>query len=169
MMQRIPSRQDQYSQELRLASQATDRCSYVGGLYFFTQKINGHADQHLWTGRRVLAAQPGELHGADPAQPAGWLRPVRQLALQDEQLRRVRRGRTTQFTDRLTATLGLRYTYEDKEGTLRHAGLRRSWTSPTCRRRRRRNCNSAKLSIFRPQSYTAEDDGGSLSGRANLA
>ena len=29
--------------------------------------------------------------------------------------------------------------------------------------------NRAKLSIFRPQNYTAEDDGGSLSGRTNLA
>ena len=27
----------------------------------------------------------------------------------------------------------------------------------------------AKLSIFRPQSYSAADDGGSFSGRANLA
>ena len=39
-----------------------------------------HADQHLRAGSRVLAAQPGEFHGADPAQPARRLRADGQLA-----------------------------------------------------------------------------------------
>ena len=42
-------------------------------------------------------------------------------------------------------------------------------TSPDSRRRWRPSCVARKLSIFRPQSYTATDCGGSLSGRANLA
>ncbi len=41
LVQRIPSRQDQYSQEFRVASNGEDRFRYVGGLYFFKQKISG--------------------------------------------------------------------------------------------------------------------------------
>ncbi len=40
LIQRIPSRQDQYSQELRIAADS-GKLSYVGGLYFFSQEING--------------------------------------------------------------------------------------------------------------------------------
>ena len=72
------------------------------------------------------------------------------------------------FTERLTATLGLRYTYEDKEGTYAtqvFGGLDLTGLPPATAA----ELNRAKLSIFRPQSYTAADDGGSLSGRANLA
>lgn len=39
--QHIPSRQDQYSQELRIASNAPGSIEYVGGLYYFNQKIVG--------------------------------------------------------------------------------------------------------------------------------
>ena len=43
MVQRIPSRQDQYSQELRIASNGdAARCGYVAGLYYFSQEIYGH-------------------------------------------------------------------------------------------------------------------------------
>src|SRR5262249_62074156 len=41
LVQRIPSRQDQYSQELRLASNGDGPLRYVGGLCFFTHEING--------------------------------------------------------------------------------------------------------------------------------
>ena len=64
--------------------------------------------------------------------------------------------------------LGLRYTYEDKEGTYAtqvFGGLDLTGLPPATAA----ELNRAKLSIFRPQSYTAADDGGSLSGRANLA
>ena len=72
------------------------------------------------------------------------------------------------FTQRLTATIGLRYTYEDKEGTYATqvfggADLTGLPTATAA------ELNRAKLSIFRPQAYTAADDGGSLSGRTNLA
>ena len=40
LIQRIPSRQEQYSQELRIAAEAGP-LSYVAGLYFFSQEING--------------------------------------------------------------------------------------------------------------------------------
>jgi iron complex outermembrane receptor protein len=40
-VQRIPSRQDQYSQELRYASDTTQRLRHVSGLYWFEQDIGG--------------------------------------------------------------------------------------------------------------------------------
>ena len=40
-VQRIPSRQDQYSQELRYASDASARLRHVSGLYWFKQDIGG--------------------------------------------------------------------------------------------------------------------------------
>ena len=40
-LQHIPSRQDQYSQELRLASNGTHRVDYVAGLYWVAQTITG--------------------------------------------------------------------------------------------------------------------------------
>src|SRR4029079_3164592 len=41
LVQRIPSRQDQYSQELRLSSKGDARFNYVAGLYWFSQEISG--------------------------------------------------------------------------------------------------------------------------------
>ncbi|HVQ16507.1 MAG TPA: TonB-dependent receptor, partial [Vicinamibacterales bacterium] len=72
------------------------------------------------------------------------------------------------FTKRLTGTLGLRYTNEDKEGTYAtrvFGGADLTGLAPAVAA----ELNRAKLSIFRPQNYTATDDGGSWSGRANVA
>ncbi len=40
--QHIPSRQDQFSQELRIASNVSGPVEYVAGLYYFRHKIVGH-------------------------------------------------------------------------------------------------------------------------------
>lgn len=69
---------------------------------------------------------------------------------------------------RLTGTFGLRYTYEDKQGrysTQVFGGPDLSQFDAVTATELRR----AQLSILRPQAYTASDDGGNLSGRANLA
>ena len=75
---------------------------------------------------------------------------------------------TTHSRNRLTGTLGLRYTHEDKEGTYAtqvSGGLSVVGLPPATAAELTR----AKLSIFRPQSYTAADNGGNFSGRANIA
>ena len=41
-LQHIPSRQIQYSQELRIASNGVNKVDYVAGLYWFQQTIKGH-------------------------------------------------------------------------------------------------------------------------------
>ena len=167
MVQRIPSRQDQYSEELRVGSNGDGAFSYVAGLYFFSQEISG---------------TPISIYGPEAAywllNPANFSVPIprnlldgyRQTGTSDFEMQsHAAFGEVNYaFTERLTGTLGLRYTHEDKEGTyatqvaggLDLAGLPPATAAELLR---------AKLSIFRPQSYTAADDGGNFSGRANVA
>ena len=166
-VQRIPSRQDQYSQEFRLATNGEGPLNYVTGLYFFTQKISG---------------QPTSIYGPEGAY---WL--LNQANFNTTIPRDLLDGygqigdsrfemesyaafgeMSYRFIPRLTGTLGLRYTYEDKQGSYATQvfggpDLSQYDTATAAELRR------AQLSIFRPQSYEADDDGGSLSGRANLA
>jgi len=166
-VQRIPSRQDQYSQELRLASNNEGPLSYVGGLYFFKQEISG---------------TPTSIYGPEAAYwllsqanfsvpiPRNLLDGYGQVGSSDFEMNSYAAFGELNYdlTQRLTATLGLRYTYEDKEGTYAtqvFGGLDLTGLPPADAA----ELNRAKLSIFRPQSYTASDDGGSLSERASLA
>ncbi len=167
MVQRIPSRQDQYSEELRLASNSDGPLNYVTGLYYFSQEISG---------------TPISTYGPEAAywllNPTTFTVPIPRNLLDGygqtgessfEMKSYAAFGELNyKFTQRLTATLGLRYTYEDKHGTYAtrvSGGLDLTGLPPATAAELAR----AKLSIFRPQSYSAADDGGSLSGRTNLA
>jgi iron complex outermembrane recepter protein len=167
MVQRIPSRQDQYSQEFRVASNGEEQLQYVGGLYWFKQDIGG---------------RPTSIYGPEAAywllNQANFTVPLPRDLLDGYG----QRGESDfvmdsyaafgelnyAVTPRLTATLGLRYTYEDKQGTYATqvfgganlAGLPAATAT---------ELNRAKLSIFRPQNYSVRNSDGSASGRANLA
>jgi iron complex outermembrane receptor protein len=167
MVQRIPSRQDQYSQELRFASNGDGRLGYVGGLYFFNQAISGTPisiygpEAAYWLLNQANFTQPI---------PRDLLDGYGQTGTSDFEMDSYAMfGEVTYaFTDRLTGTWGLRYTHEDKEGryaTQVFGGLDLTGIAPAVAM----ELNRAKLSIFRPQSYTATDDGGSWSGRTNVA
>ena len=167
MVQRIPSRQDQYSQEFRLGSNGATRLGYVAGLYYYSQEISG---------------RPTSIYGPEAAywllSQANFTVPIPRNLLDGygqegnsrfemESYAAFGEG-NYDFTERLTATLGLRYTHEDKEGTYAtrvFGGLDLTGLPPVTAAELAR----AKLSIFRPQNYVAADDVGSLSGRANLA
>jgi iron complex outermembrane recepter protein len=167
MVQRIPSRQDQYSQELRLGSNGDGPLSYVAGLYLFSQEISG---------------TPISIYGPEAAywllSPTNFTVPIPrnlldgygQTGTSDFEMQSYAPfGEVNYaFTERLTGTLGLRYTHEDKEGTYAtqvFGGLDLTGLPPATAAELLR----AKLSIFRPQSYTAADDGGNFSGRVNVA
>lgn len=163
LTQHIPSRQDQYSQELRIASNGDTALSYVAGLYYFSQTI---------TGRPISIYGPlaaywliGPTTGANATPVPGNL-----LDGYEQDGRTVFETKSYaafaelnyKLLDRLTATLGARYTHEDKHGsyaTTVSGGLATTSTALT----------NAKLSILRPQSYTAQDHDGSVSGRANVS
>ncbi len=87
--QHIPSRQDQYSQELRIATRGDRRVDYVAGYYFFKQAIDGHPI----TVYGPLAAY--WLLGLPPATPSNLLDGYRtdgDHAFRVREPRRVRRG-----------------------------------------------------------------------------
>ncbi len=166
-VQRIPSRQDQYSQELRLASNSDGPLSYVGGLYWFKQEIGG---------------RPNSIYGPEAAywllNPANFTVPIPRNLLDGYgqsgesafAMESVAAFGELNYavTEKLTATAGLRYTGEDKHGTYAtqvFGGLNLS-SLPAASAN---ELNRAKLSIFRPQHYSAEDRGGNWSGRANVA
>lgn len=163
LIQRIPSRQDQLSQELRIASNRDHPVSYVAGLYYFRQVLTGHPDSVYGPYGAPWLIGPTTGTNATPV-PANLLDGYGQT------------GDTRFAVDsyaafaevnwrilpRLTLTGGLRYTHEDKQGdysTTVFGGLATTSTA----------LNNAKLGVLRPQSYSARDRDGSLSGRANIA
>lgn len=177
LVQRIPSRQEQYSQEVRIASNGSRQLDYVAGLYFFTQEINGKPTSvygpvsAYWlisTTTFVAADRPDNLTDGYGQYGNSHFTMKSYAAFGEVNYH---------ATSRLTATLGLRYTYEDKKGnysTTVKGGVPFS-TLPdpvTCTALNGAILNgrdNAKLSLFRPQCYSVKDSGGSLSGRANIA
>ncbi|WP_294394469.1 TonB-dependent receptor [uncultured Sphingomonas sp.] len=163
LVQGIPSRQDQYSQELRIASNGDHRLSYVGGFYVFRQVITAHPVSIYGPLAAYWLIGPTTGAGNTPV-PGNLLDGYGQ----DGDTRFATDSYAAfgevnyRVTDRLTLTGGLRYTYEEKEGrydTSVFGGLDTANVA----------LGNAKLSVLRPQSYKASDKDGSLSGRANLS
>ncbi|HLZ74861.1 TonB-dependent receptor [Phenylobacterium sp.] len=157
LLQHIPSRQDQYSQELRIASNGRQTLEYVAGLYAFTQKITGEPI----TGYGPLATY--WLLGPAPAFPANLLNGYTQdghTRFHSDSLAAFGEA-TWRVTEAFNLTGGLRYTYEGKDGqysTFVFGGLPATGS-----------LLNSQLSILRPQTYSAKNTDGSLSGRAQAA
>lgn len=155
-IQGIPSRQDQYSQELRLASTGDRALDYTVGVYAFTQTISGNP---------VTAYGPLASYWLlDEVAPAALLDGYRTdvaTRFSSDSLAVFGEGVWT-VAEAWELTGGLRYTYEDKKGrydSVVSGGL--ATTDPDLRRQ--------QLSILRPQSYAAAVQDGSFSGRLGLA
>lgn len=163
LSQHIPSRQDQYSQELRIASNGDHRLSYVAGLYFYTQTLTGEPISIYGPAAAYWLIGPTTGANATPV-PANLLDGYGtdghtrfssdSYALFGEA--------NYKITPRLTATAGLRYTYEVKDGlydSFTFGGLQTTNTALI----------NAQLSVLRGQSYTAHNVEDNVSGRANLS
>ena len=161
--QGIPSRQDQISQEFRLASNGDGPVGYVLGVYYFRQVI---------TGRPISIYGPQAAYWLIGPTTGAAATPVPGNLLdgygQDGHTRFATDSYATfgelnwKPIDRLTLTGGLRYTIEHKVGdysTFVFGGLQTTVPALV----------NAKLSILRPQTYGARNDDGSLSGRANAS
>ncbi|EGD60396.1 TonB-dependent receptor [Novosphingobium nitrogenifigens DSM 19370] len=156
-VQHIPSRQDQFSQELRAAGSVGHIVDYVGGFYYFRQKIVGHPISiygPLATYWLLPAGRPSNL--LDGYQSSGTTDfTTDSLGVFGEV--------TGHLTSRLALTGGIRYTYEVKDGSYdvqTSGGLTTGLTTSQI---------SDKASILRAQSYTGRVSDGSASGRVNLA
>jgi iron complex outermembrane receptor protein len=157
LLQHIPSYQRQMSQEFRIASNGTNTIDYVAGLYWFYQRITGTPI----TGYGPQAAF--WLVGPAPTTPANLLDGYRTDGFtRFNTFSYAAFGEATwHVTEALSVTGGIRYTYEDKDGSYSSdvsGGL--ATTNQTL--------INAKLSILRPQAYTATVSDGSPSGRASI-
>ncbi|MFZ4121551.1 MAG: TonB-dependent receptor [Caulobacterales bacterium] len=157
-VQRIPSRQDQVSQELRLASDDGGAFDYVAGLYAFGQELTGQPetvygpDATYWLLGTSAALPPTLLDGYGSIGHTSFRSSSYAVFAES----------TWRAHERLRLTAGLRYTWEHKDGTYATSvfgGLQ----NPTPAQR------AAQLSVLRPQTYRARDNDESLSGRANIA
>ena len=169
LSQHIPSRQDQYSQELRLASNGTGPLSYVVGLYGFRQRLVGRpisiygpaAARYLigtsvttdTAPNQVVTAVPSNLLDGYGQDGRTDFRSLSYAAFGEVNWR---------IVPTVTATLGLRYTQEDKDGYYTTTVSGGPATTSTA-------LVNARLGVLRPQSYEAHDSDGSLSGRGNIA
>ena len=156
--QHIPSRQDQYSQEFRLASDGTHTIDYVAGLYWFAQTIKGEPI----TQYGPLAAY--WLLGPAPQFPSnlldGYVTDGHTRFHSDSYA--VFGEAVWHATSKLAVTAGVRYTDEKKDGTFESTvagGL--ATTTPAL--------VNAKLSILRPQSYAADVSDDATSGRVSVS
>ncbi|MEG3174683.1 TonB-dependent receptor [Sphingomonas sp. RB3P16] len=163
--QHIPSRQDQFSQELRLASNGEHRLGYVAGLYVFDQTISGEPISIYGpAAARYLIGTTTGTGAAAVAVPTNLLD-----GYGTDGRTRLKEDSYAAFAElnfkifpRLTLTGGLRYTYEVKDGAYRSF----TFGGPTVTNAA---LLSAQLGVLRGQSYTAHDSESNLSGRANLA
>ena len=153
LLQHIPSRQDQYSQELRVASNGRQTLEYVGGLYFFRQVINGEPITQYGSMASYWLL-PGQGYPAsllDGYTTDGRTRFESNSYAAFGEL-------TWRLTPKFNITGGARYTYEAKHGTY-NAPVYGGGTPANQAQA------NAKLSILRPQAYAASVYNGDLSGR----
>jgi iron complex outermembrane receptor protein len=151
-----PSHQDQYSQEVRLASNGSKTVDWVAGVYYFDQNITTtgvteygrDASYWLFPGAGVIASLMD-----------GYT--VLNNSSIDTRSAAIFGQATWNITDRLKLTPGLRYTHEKKDAyyvATTQGGLNTTDTALLNRR----------LGIARPQSYTAATSEGALSGLLSL-
>lgn len=156
MTQHIPSRQDQVSQEIRFTNAHPGVIDYVGGLYYFHQKIVGHP---------ISIYGPQATYWLLPSgRPSNLLDGYGQDGTTDfhSDSMAIFGEATWHVTHRLALTGGLRETWETKHGTYNtnvSGGLATTTASLV----------NDKASILRAQYYTASVSEEGLSGRINLA
>ncbi|HKK22068.1 MAG TPA: TonB-dependent receptor [Pseudohaliea sp.] len=100
------AQQSQFSQELRIAG-ATDRLTYVAGLFYFEQELDLLADTIVGEDTGQLVGVPGAFF------PAGGL--ARNVSAQDHRSYAAFGQVDYNLTDSLVLTAGLRWTREQKD------------------------------------------------------
>ena len=154
-----PSQQEQFSQELRLASNGSNRIDYVVGLFWFEQEINTQGVQQqgaaagLWLlGPTVNAANPGLIDG---------LRSDNDIRYRNQSAALY--GKLTwNLTDRLSIAPGLRVNYDKKRGSY-EALVSGGLPNPT------RAQQLIKNGVLQSQSYEADFSDWNLSGDVTLS
>ena len=158
------NRQRQFSQEIRLASQGSNRLNYVVGAYYFWQIIRGYGASAYGP-----AAAAWNLPAVDPVVGNAALNGFEANSVSTPETRSLALfGQADwEITDRLTLTAGLRYTHEKKEGGFRQywvAGNDLSGLTPA-----QQAAATAIRGQFNPlQDFSTKFSSDSLSGLATL-
>ena len=153
LLQHIPSRQDQYSQELRIASNGRQTLEYVAGLYYFRQVIIGEPI----TGYGPLASYWLLPASGNPASLLDGYYTDGHTRFESNSYAAFGEA-TWRATSRFNVTAGLRFTYEAKNGTYTSPVFGGGAPATPAQ-------STAKLSILRLQAYAASNYNGDLSGR----
>src|SRR5262249_22270658 len=111
-IQGIPSRQEQWSQELRLASNGTNTVDYVAGLYAFSQTIRGNPVTEYGPMATFWLLGPATVF---PQNLLDGYRTTGRTRFESNSYAAFGEA-TWHVMDRLDLTGGVRYTYEDKNG-----------------------------------------------------
>ncbi len=154
-----PSWQDQWSQELRLSSNGSDRIDWTVGLYAFHQAVETHGvteydrDAVYWLIGPNLPTVPDALLD-------GYI--VYNDSRIETDSYAVFGQLTWNITDRLHLTPGLRYTKEDKSGWYQATTAGGLVTNDAA-------LISRRLGVARPQAYDASLSDDDLSGQVSLA
>lgn len=154
MVQHIPSRQTQASQEVRLATQGEGPVQAVAGIFVFSQTITGQPISVYGPAATAWLLGPAPTYPADLLDGYGTDGRTRFRSTSAAVFGEV----TWAASDRLSLTAGLRLTREDKTGRF-DSSVSGGGPAPTA------FLQSAKLSILRPQSYSAKVGDGATSGR----
>ena len=154
-----PSKQYQWSQEIRYAAELSDTLDFVLGAYWFNQvvKTYGQQEQGSAAWRFLLnpnaaAATPGLLDGYGQRTNIGLDHTSAALFGQ----------LNWKVTDRLTITPGLRFNYDDKSGFYNatiYGGLQTADPALIALQR----------SVLAPQNYAAADDDTNVSGQLTIS
>jgi len=161
-LQHIPSRQDQYSQELRIASRGTNTMDWYAGLYAFRQRITGEPITEYGSAATYWLLGPVTTNSAT-TYPANLLSGYGTDGHTDFSARSVAvfAELIWHLSGKLSVTTGWRYTDEYKHGdyvSTVYGGL--ATTNARLLR--------AQLSILRPQGYSARVADSIPTGRVNL-
>lgn len=165
----VREQQEQFSQELRIASKGSNAIDYVAGLYYFWQRIDNRIfvnygrDAALW----ILGPQPAG--GTSPS--IGGQAALNGLFADGTATARTRSyaaftEATWHATDRLDLTGGLRFTHEKKDGAFGQVQR-----GPTLTATEILFGAQAIRNAFAPNipTYVAETTEDDLSGRATIA
>jgi iron complex outermembrane recepter protein len=157
-----PVQQDQYSQEVRLASNGTNRLNYTFGLFAYYQKLRGQnvtewgQDASFW----LLGTQTANGTAIPNSLIDGYI--TRSNAVSTIESYAGFGQLIWQISDTLSLTPGIRYTFEKKNANYEAAvggGLSTSNAALA----------NAKLSIFRPQAYRVGFSDDAVTGDINLS
>jgi iron complex outermembrane recepter protein len=147
-----PSRQDQYSQELRYAG-SSGRLDYVGGLFAYQQKQHTTGAQEQGPAASRWLLNPSSANAGNPAVLNG-LRSENDIRLETSSLAAF--GQVSwRVTHRLRLQPGLRLNYDKKIGS--YVAVVTTGTGSTI-------LNSDQRGILAPQSYSARFSAWNVSG-----